>query len=70
MYSTLQGLADLNQVLLQKILNGGGDEDDEAVKKMFALYKSCEDTDIIDERGAEPLLSVIEETGLHIDNDE
>ena len=46
-----------------QILKDGDDGDVEAVKKMVALYKSCQDTDTIDELGVEPLIQVIQETG-------
>ena len=45
------------------MLESAGDSDVEAIKKMMTLYRSCMDTDTIDERGADPLISLINETG-------
>ena len=45
------------------MLDNGGDGNVEAVKKMMTLYRSCMDTDTIDERGADPLIYLINVTG-------
>ena len=47
----------------QQVLDNGDDGNVEAVKKMMALYRSCMDTDTIDERGADPLITLINITG-------
>jgi endothelin-converting enzyme len=62
-YSTFDQLADLNSILLQKVLESGDDSGVDAVKKMMTLYRSCMDTDTIDEKGADPLIYLINGTG-------
>lgn len=62
-YSIFEQLRDLNQILLRKVLSRGDDSGVEAVKKMHTLYQSCVDTDTIDEKGAEPIIKLIQETG-------
>ena len=49
--------------ITQQVLESGDDGNVEAVKKMFALYRSCMDTVTIDKRGADPLINLINETG-------
>ena len=45
------------------MLESGDDSGVNAVKKMMTLYRSCMDTDTIDEKGADPLIYLINGTG-------
>ncbi len=62
-YSAFNQLNDRNQIYLRKILESSEDSGVEAVEKVKTLYTSCQDTDTIDSRGADPLLDVLKETG-------
>ena len=51
-------------VFLRKILESGDDGGVEAVRKAMDLYTSCVNTLLIDQRGAQPMIDVINATGV------
>ena len=51
-------------VFLRKILEGGDDGGVTAVRKAIDLYTSCVDTSRIDALGAQPMITLLNNTGI------
>ena len=51
-------------VFLRKILESGDDGGVDAVRKAMDLYSSCVNTLVIDQRGAQPMIDIINATGV------
>ena len=59
----LDGVDQIN-VFLRKILESGADGGVTAVRKVMDLYSSCINTARIDQLGAEPLIKLLNATGI------
>ena len=59
----IDGMEQIN-VFLRKILESGDDGGVAAVRKALDLYASCVNTPQIDALGAQPLLDLINSTGI------
>ena len=55
-----------NTIALKKILDSGNDDGVEAVMKVIDLYQSCLNTSVIEAAGVQPLLDLINMSGLYI----
>ena len=53
-------------IFLRKILEGGDDGGVEAVRKAIDLYTSCINTPLIDALGAQPMITLLNDTGISI----
>lgn len=58
----LEGMDQIN-VYLRKILESADYGGVEAVKKAQDLYRSCLNTAVIDQRGAQPMIDLLNSTG-------
>ena len=57
------GMDQIN-VFVRKILEGGDDGGVEAVRKAIDLYTSCVNTPKIDTLGAQPMIDLLNKTGI------
>lgn len=55
-----------NTIALKKILDSGNDDGVEAVKKVIDLYQSCLNTSAIESAGVQPMLDLINMSGMCI----